>query len=259
MAKNLSDTWILIRIKDMKYCLNSGYSKGITELKPEIYKNPIRNAFIKGNYEIYGAILPVIDIRRILGYKSTDDEKLEYSSYIHEIIYEHRVWIDQLEWTVITKDEFNGDLRLKNSSLMAKINGLRNKNKQVNVLVNKMIKPLRTIYTLADDMINSEHKIFSKYDTLEEIKRQSDNYVVKNLEKLIELNNGELMEKCLVIDCKDIKFGITADEISMITNKATDLTKICRDKMSAGTIKLKNNEYNVMNLTKLMNIVKNGG
>lgn len=259
MEVNLTETWIVIKINGSNYCINSKYVKGISELNTAIYKKPANlSRFIRGNYSIYGAVMPVIDARRVLGYNSVEDEKLKFSDKVHKVIYEHETWIDELEWIVFTRDKFSKSSKYSDSSIIKFLDELGETDSKITVMANKIRKPLEVVYGMANEILELRRKkmLGDCYDKLEEIKRQSNKYVVKNLENIIELNNELYTEACLVIQCKGITFGIAVDSVDMISDKSDNLTKVCKDKVSAGTIQIKSKEYNILNLTKLTNIVK---
>ena len=262
MEVNLSETWIVIKVDKSNYCINSEYVKGISELSTAIYKKPANlSRFIRGNYCIYGAIVPVIDLRRVLGYSSIEDEKMKFSGYVHKVIYEHETWIDELEWTVFTKDKFTKNIDCSDSNVLRFIEGLDGYSHRISIEANKIKEPLCVIYELAKEIVESKNNkdIKNYQDKLKEIKRQSNRYIVKNLENIIYLNNKIYEEVCLVIRCKGTTFGIVVDSIEMISDKSTNIARVYKDKASAGTIQLKNKDYNILNLTKLTNIIKSEG
>ncbi len=127
---------------------------------------------------------------------------------------------------------------------------------KIEILTKKIEVAIEIIYGLTNDILKSKNSLYDCQDKLEEIKRQSNKYVIKSLDSIIEIHNEMYSETCLVIRCKGISFGIAVDSIEMISDKSKNLNKHIWDRISAGTIQIKSKEYNVLNLTKLLNIIK---
>lgn len=257
MDVNLSETWIVVDINGSNYCVNSEYVKGISELSASVFKSPAKSSrFVRGHYLIYGTVLPVIDVRRVLGYSSIEDKKIKFSDAVHKVIYEHETWIDELEWAVYTKDEFSKSREYSDSGVLKFVRDLDVSSDKIEILTKKIEVAIEIIYGLTNDILKSKNSLYDCQDKLEEIKRQSNKYVIKSLDSIIEIHNEMYSETCLVIRCKGISFGIAVDSIEMISDKSKSLNKHIWDRISAGTIQIKSKEYNVLNLTKLLNIIK---
>ena len=259
MEMSLSITWITIRIGEKEYCINSEYVKGVSELKKVEYQKPVSySGIMKGIYKIYDANIPVLDGRRLLGYTSIDEEKLNFSDKIHALKYKHMTLLDELEWSVITRDSFNGPLDVKESNLGNWVKNTTFNNRKMDTTVQNMLDPLKIIYSLARKAVYEEDKISYEqgHNLMAEIKRQSELYIIKGLNALIEIHNKSIIEMCAVIRCKGIDFGISADSIVSVSEQSGGVSKECRDKFSAGTVKIKDVEYSIIDLTKITKLIK---
>lgn len=259
MEKSLSNTWIIIQIGEAEYCINSEYVKGVAELSKAEYQKPVSySGIMRGIYKIYAANIPVLDGRRLLGYTSIDEERLNFSEKIHNLKYKHMTLLDDLEWSIMTKDVFSKSLNMDESALSNWLQGTEFKDKKLDHTVQNMLAPLKVIYSLANKALCSRSEISytQAHNLITEIKRQSELYIIKGLNALIEIHNKSIVEMCVVIRCKGIDFGISADTIVSISEQSGDISKVCKDRLSAGAITIRDSEYNIINLTKITNLIK---
>ena len=261
---NIPNTWLVVGAGGKEYCINSQYVKGIAELDGKDYKANTKkldvNSLIKGEYTIYGNILKVLDLRRVLGSNSIDYEKLLATEEMHKIIYAHMAWVDELELAILTTEETSINLDIKQSKeleLLSKLDiGQEGKMKG---MVKSINKALKIIYNTANNLLDSrKNRELTTEDLskLTELKRQSKMYIVKNLEKILKIRNESIKETCLMVEVKNIAFAISVDYVDTITNGDDNIIRKTKEKLSAGTIKVKSKDYEIIDLTKLMNLIK---
>ena len=120
---------------------------------------------------------------------------------------------------------------------------------------------MKIIYDTANGILvdtSSALRIKENDNIIREIQRQSAKYVNKNLEKIIEINNSKYTEQCLVVNIKEQTFGIAVDSIEMISEQVGEVNHQAQvSKVAVGKVKLRDKEYEILNLTKLTNIMIN--
>lgn len=254
----LSPSWVIITIGNRKYAINTAYIQSIIELNTVLFKEPFyKNTFVKGTYDIHGAVINILDGRKLICETTIDEKKMQFAREINNLRCEHEAWLDSIEWELLTGDklelENKSDLKLKeflDNSIFS--------DKQISRLVDKMRQPYDIIHQLADRAIKARRNSGGLNDamkSLDELRRQSENYIVKNLDKIIDLNNGKLTEMCVIVKAKELIYGISIDAVDMITEQTGNLSNTEKTKLSAGQIQIKGETYNVLNLTKLAKIL----
>ena len=255
----LSGTWVIVRVGEFRYCINTKYISGISELNNLNFKiKTSKNNFIKGRYLVYKAIIPVIDFPRILGCKTTDDKRMEFSNDMHKILYEHEAIVDAIEWSYLTNDNIDIDIESKQLEIVNTLADVRASRYEYEQLVDKIVIALNIINELTDDILGSMGELDKSRDNevrLAEIKRQTDKVIKKSIHRIIDINNSKYNEVCLVISSKGETFGITVDEVESISDVASTI-KNKSGKVTAGSIEIKDREYDILNITKLANIAR---
>lgn len=259
MNSNLSPTWVVIIIGKRKYAINTVYVQSIVELDKALFKEPYYNStFVKGTYDIHGALVNILDGRKLICEKTIDERKLQFAQDINNIRCEHEAWLDSIEWELLTGDKLD-ESKIKSDNLLKDFlnNGIFS-DSQIKRLVDKIKQPYEIIHKQAEKALYDRHNngnINDAMNRLDELRRQSENYIVKNLDKIIDLNNEKITEMCVIVKAKDITFGISLDSIEMITEQAEKLSGTEKTKLSAGQVQIKGETYNVLNLTKLAKIL----
>ena len=258
-AEKLAQAWAVISIGTRKYAVNVAYIQAIIELSNVMFKEPYySSSFVKGVYNIHNTAVNVLDGRKVVGEGTVDEVKLHYSEFINSIITDHKAWMDSVEWELITGEPTEFSSKSTDSKLMEFIDSQQS-DVQIVRLMEKMRSPMETLHSMAKKHLEERKSgvlITDMAKIVDELRRQSENYIVKNLQKIIDINNDKVSEMCLVVKTKDVSFGISVDSIEMITEQADELTNTEKTRLSAGQITIKNKTYNILNLTKLAKVVE---
>lgn len=256
---NLSPTWVIITIGNRKYAINTAYVQSILELNTVLFKEPFyKNTFVKGTYDIHGAIVNILDGRKLVCETTIDEKKMQFAQQINTLRCEHGAWLDSVEWELLTGEKLEYDNIKSDSKLGEFLANSIFSDKQINRLVDKIRQPYNIIHQLSEKALTARRNGGSLGDamkSLDELRRQSENYIIKNLDKIIDINNGKLTEMCVIVKAKEITYGISVDSIDMITEQTGNLSGTEKTKLSAGQIQIKSETYNVLNLTKLAKIL----
>lgn len=254
----LSPTWVVITLGTRKYAINSAYVQSINELSTALFKEPYYGStYVKGVYNIHNTPINVLDGRKIVGEKTIDQYKIESANKINELRVKHEAWLDAIEWELLTGDEHDRKADKTDEDLINFINTFKTDDEKCKRLIDKIRQPLEIVHAKAEKAIRlrKEKGTFSSaVDEITEIRRQSEYYIVKNLERLIDVLNEKITEMCVVVQVGNKTYGISVDDIDMITDKGEKLSDYARTLLSAGHVTIKSKEYNVLNLTKLANV-----
>ena len=257
---NLSPTWVVINIGNRKYAINTVYVQSIVKLESSDFKDISRvNRFIKGVYDIHGMIVNILDGRRLINEKTMEEFKVEHAGFINNIRCKHEAWLDSVEWELLTGEHSEGT---SDDALGEFIESFERNNPediQMIRLVQKMKQPYSIIHKLADKTLKERANgggIIEATSIMHELRRQSESYILKNLDKLLELQTSKLSELCVIVKIRECIFGISIDSIDMITEQANNLSGYEKTRLSAGNVDIKGINYNILNLTKLSKVVK---
>lgn len=255
----LSPTWVVITIGNRKYAINSIYIQSIVKLSTAMFKVPYySNGFIKGVYDIHGATITILDGRKIINERTIDECKIQCANKINSIRCKHESWIDAVESELITGKELSkeaDDSDLKEFLISSEYNY----DDHINVIISKMKQPYEIVHALAIKALSSKREgrsIDEINSLMREIRRQSNNYIIKNLEKILEVQTSKFNELCIIIKLHELVFGVSIDKIEMITEQVENLSNYAKTMLSAGNVDIKGINYNILNLTKLAKVVK---
>lgn len=260
--KELSKTWTVFRIGDTVYSMNESYITGVINLSKLSFQGLTKSsAFICGIYNAYNVNMPLLDGRKILGIKTIEEDKIQFIQNINEVKLKHRQWLDSLEWALVTKDKFAGEMDPTKCYLGNWINTVHFDDSKLDLNVSKINEPHRILHSMASRAISlsdggsDEDQIKS---LISEIRRQSVKYIIKGLDTITEIHNSAIDTPCIIVNCKNTNFAITVDEIIGVFQQDSDARKIYSDRLSAGIVPINEKEYTVFNLTKLIRVIRMG-
>lgn len=258
MDLKLSLPWIVFSISNTEFCISTNYVKSISKLESDTTE--IGQGLVRGIYNVSGVGIPVIDGRKLAGIKTIAEERLIFSESVHKIKYEHLAWMNELEWCISTGDAFTKPLDCCECILTKYIEETL-KNPDINLKLKRILKDTSKQHGIIHNMaakalMNCSENLTQSLLIFQEIKRESDKYLIKNLDKLVEINNAITSEECLVIRCKDKTFGLAVDNVKFVADYDGEIDKICENRLCAGRVRIKGTKYNSINVTKLYHLIK---
>ena len=250
-----------ITIKLNAVALNYKYINNIEDFsQAKCVKATAITGIKRGIYNILESDIIVLDGRKILGEKSIETIKFEYSAYIDEMKTEMLNWLDKLDWAILSSSEVELDLTKLNlyNWLMEESD-----NKELNMIKKRMIIPYREIFIMANDAIENVNN-FEKGPTYsinlsEKIKNNIDKLIIKQLSRAVSAHNRDISENCIVIKHDGLKYGLTVDTIVAVTDLADITPKYSEYKIIAGECSYKSEVYKIFNVKYLSSLARKFG
>lgn len=89
--------WVLLQVKDSVCALDSTCVEAISLLEEEITRMPNSDETNVGVIQFRGSVLPIVDLRRLLGMQSRDQERRDFDEMLDLRKQDHIKWVDELK------------------------------------------------------------------------------------------------------------------------------------------------------------------
>lgn len=258
--------WIVVKIGDKEYCINTHYSVCMTEIKPnQQMVGPGQNQFIKGVYSIMGIQIPIIEGRKLVDSDSIDSIKIQISQELSDLRFKYDAWANELEWCFRTGDSFTDSLDADSNDLMQYIKS-RSSDERIPLkarhLLDKMREPNKIIYTLTGKILTQKDGQFNFIEDkeyckkiLKEIRREVDRYILTALDNICKLLVEDVSVTVITIKCNNKVFGLLVDFVECVAANTGEISLESRDKLSSGKVNIRGRMYSILDLTKISRLV----
>ena len=253
---DLSKTWVLVQCGTKKFAMNYKYINSMEDFaQAKCLKTTVITGIKRGLYNIAESDMVVLDGRKLVGEKSIETIKLEYSAFIDEMKTEILNWVDSLDWAIISPSKVELDLtKFKLYKWLTNEADV----KDIEIIKKRMIVPFREIFILAEDAIENKNNLEKganySVNISEDIKDNIDRFILKPLGRVVSMYNKDMDETCIVVNHKGMNYGLTVDNIIAVT-ELTDITpKYSEYKVIAGDCKYKSEVYSIFNVKYLSSL-----
>lgn len=258
--------WIVVKIGDKEYCINTHYSVCMTEIKPnQQMVGPGQNQFIKGVYSIMGIQIPIIEGRKLVDSDSIDSIKIQISQELSDLRFKYDAWANELEWCFRTGDSFTDSLDADSNDLMQYIKS-RSSDERIPLkarhLLDKMREPNKIIYTLTGKILTQKDGQFNFIEDkeyckkiLKEIRREVDRYILTALDNICKLLVEDVSVTVITIKCNNKVFGLLVDFVECVAAHTGEISLESQDKLSSGKVNIRGRMYSILDLTKISRLV----
>lgn len=259
MTKDLSQTWVIIAIGKREYAINSNYIQAFTELKLENLIREAKTKFIKGTYKLFNSDIIVLDGHKIAREESQTDRRMEFCKNISNIILKYDALIDKLEWIIETGERDRYYTAYKDT-IIEWFNSQDFKyDRYLDKMFTKAYDHTMIIATRADKIIKERYSgkyIYSELTyILDDIKREYNRHVKDNLNHIIDYYTSKISDMCMIIKTGDSTFGLAIDSVKLVAEDGVKIRGTKRTVLSAGVANINNIDYNILDLTKIKNII----
>ncbi len=254
----LDNTWYIIAIGNREYAVNSSLVIGVAELKPTYFVKSDNKRFVYGYYTLFGKVMPVLDGFAIACESPNKETGTEFAKAISSIKEDVHRLVDKGIWDVSF-----GDNATVSVDTEAVYNDASRKLVELNYGGDKYLERLvKSVSTYLDAnwyRIKSATKIkgaCARSKEIDEIERDIKLHVQLALDNISDVYSKNTTDMCLVVNTSRGTFGVCIDYIRNIvesTNQADTSNKM--SKLSAGSIKISNKKYNVLDLAKVSSVI----
>ncbi|MBU0485065.1 MAG: chemotaxis protein CheW [Proteobacteria bacterium] len=139
---------VIFKIKDRSFALPA-HEVEIMVAMPKIVSLPDSEPYLRGTINLRGEIIPVINLRNLLGIKSIDNEIEEFCQIMQQREQDHRNWIKELEASVREKREFKLATDPHKCSFGKWYDNFKTDNMELSVLLKRFDLPHKDIHGIA--------------------------------------------------------------------------------------------------------------
>ncbi|NLL46139.1 MAG: hypothetical protein GX250_04945 [Clostridiales bacterium] len=228
-----SKLWLTVSLSNQKYAVNCDYVDSIFQLQQEITGLPSASGEIVGVINLRGMMLTLIDLRRLLGMETLEQELLEFESMLRRYQQAHMDWVRELKSCLEDKREFQLPTDPHACAFGKWYDSYKPESQIVALTLAKIDEPHKKLH-------ESALKCFALKDKGEEVMKKLVNEEIQALADqvvgLIEMtivNYRESYRKvCIAISDGSSRLGIIADSVHAVgkIEKEYPLDKINRSR-----------------------------
>lgn len=211
--------WLIFKLKDDYYAINSDFIVTIMTLPKNIVAVPNYMDSCRGIFELRGDIIPLFSLRALFHMQAIEDEYQEFSAMLEQRKQDHIHWVEELKSSVaedrpftLTTDHHQCAFGQWYDHFVTDLPSLR-------FIMNKIDEPHRELHASAKafEACNKDHDHCKREMCLGTIfKKLSEEYVPKILGLIDEMKiafRDHYKEMTVVVEVDGNKFGVIVDDI----------------------------------------------
>lgn len=218
--------WIIFKVRDNDYSVNSENVISIVEMPNNIIQVPDVQQYIRGIMDLRGSIIPLIDLKVVFGAKSYKDIINEFSDAIQKVKKDCLDWINELERCIQNEELFTLKTGVRQCGLGKWFYSYNSDDFTINNHLSKLEQPHNMLHdkvkcyidTLNNDKLTQEEKNNIYSDILYKAKTDFVPKIIDILTDTQSLLKESLKEMIIVIEYNNFKAGIIVDKVNAIEN-----------------------------------------
>ena len=217
MEEEIKYPYIVFKIADSLYCINSRYISTIVQL-PHYDKIPASPPNVKGMFRHRDKVIQMLDLRATFGFKTMAEECQEFESMIDARKQDHINWVNELERTIETGEPFQLAKDPHKCALGRWYDHFETDNNAVRFQLHKIEEPHKRLHYAAEDADQCEKDcaLDEVADCQEQVLHCVKDECMPTILNLLDetkkiFNSSIYREMVLLLDGR--KWGIVVDEI----------------------------------------------
>ncbi|MGB4439918.1 MAG: chemotaxis protein CheW [Sedimentibacter sp.] len=259
--------WLVFKIKDNLYTVNSKRITSIVMLSENVTKIPNVPDYMMGLIHLRGNVIPLVDLRLLFNIKSVQEEYDEFTKMIDDRKQDHIHWVDEFEHSIDNEEEFKLTTDPHKCALGKWYDNYTTDVETIKFQLKKLDEPHKKIHQAALDVQNcpkdcencNREKCLKTI--LKETKEKNMPYLLGLLDQVKELFKLHFKEMVIVFEDDNSFMGILVDEVLSVENitpfeETEEIKKMCKDGYVKGVAKgHKNNDVLlILDKEKIMNM-----
>ena len=240
MNPALAETpWVVFRLQDMRFAVPISYVREMTKMPP-ITRLPEAPTHIQGIINFREKVIPVADLRILLGLESQSSELDILIAQIKKQEKEHRDWLQELENSVRERREFKLALDPHECNFGQWYDSYSTNNPAIKNFLLKFNEPHLRLHIVATRiLLFAEHSDFNTAQAMIDEARTTDLAAMSFLfAEFRELMDKATRDFAIVLQVAGKTTSITVDRVESIETFADN-----RDNISHQMLRLVNREY----------------
>lgn len=207
--------WVLVQVKDSICALDSTCVQAISLLEGEIIPMPNSDDVNVGIIQFRGSVLPILDLRRLLGMPSQTAERLEFGQMLEQRKQDHINWVNELRRCAQEHADFHLATDPHSCAFGRWFYGYQSASNEVSFQLKKVEDPHRKLHETALRVLAS-----TKDGNCEEaqaiLNRETDSYrtqVLRLLDETKQVFSRSYHNMIVVVSDGKTTCGLLVDEV----------------------------------------------
>ncbi len=199
--------------------------KNIKEIikRPEIMPAPNLPDYYLGYFKLRNDIIPVISMRKRLGYRLLEDENAEFINTLKEREIDHINWLNELKNCVIEGREFKLQRDPSKCAFGEWKDSFKTNSLSIANQLKKFDEPHSNIHKLADIVLEqAKYNKDRAVETIEQTGKPILNWMIKLFDEFYKIINEGQNETIIIFFENDKYFGILIDGVEKIIKLSPD-------------------------------------
>lgn len=212
MAENNNITaselpWLIFTLSGNAYAVNSEYVNGIEVKSDRITPLPKAPDVYCGMVERRGEVYPLLNMRKVFGFKSLDEELGEFRKLIEDKIAEEKAWFKG----IISQIENGGNVHIINQNNNKFFDKLAEYGSAVNNKLEKAKKAYNDLSGILNDILAAAPE--EKETLLNRAKNEAFKQVLKALDGIVKAQESSFREIVVVLTDGEQMLGLLVDQV----------------------------------------------
>ncbi len=218
--------WVTFKLAGQYYAVNSAYVVSIDRAPVEVTDISYASDYIRGVMEFRGGVIPLADMRRLLGMKSMEEELSEFVAMLEARKQDHINWVETLKKSVNEGTAFTLATDPHKCAFGRWYDHYQTDNASVRYHLNKIDEPHKALHACADEVrkCTQECTTCKRGECLKRpLERAMSQYmptIVALLEDAKQVFREEYREMAVVLQNGEKLAGLLVDEASGVEQLA---------------------------------------
>lgn len=220
-------SWLILKIKDQHYAVNCQDVLSIMIADMEVTPVSGYSGEVKGVIDFRGSVIPLLEMRSVLGQISFEMEHQEFIYMIEERKADHMNWVSELIRTASCGEHFRLTRNPHECAFGKWYDGYKPSNQAVAFDLKKIEEPHRLLHETADLIEESMRLPDGQREEqisrlLQKVEKDYMEKVLKLMEELKEVYKSGFREMCIILSNDEGKMmSLLVDEVKSVDTLRT--------------------------------------
>lgn len=220
------EQWLVIKLKEQLFGVDISYIESIFQVEQAVTRLPGSSENLLGVINLRGDVVPLLDLRRILGITPLEVEQAEFEEMLELRKQDHIHWVDELKRSIANNEPFRLATDPHQCAFGKWYDNYQTDLATVAFHLAKIEEPHRLLHQTAEEAIACTRKCdeCEREECLQlSLQRGAEVYmptVVKLLEEAKTVFRQGHRKMCVVISHEDETMGLLVDDVKSVERLA---------------------------------------
>ncbi len=230
MNTNNEMLWLVFKISNQLYAINSDYVTSIVTMPSKITRVPFTPRFIRGIFNLMGKIVPSIEMRLLLNKQTQEQEQSVMFDMLEQRKHDHEHWVDEFIHCVDDKLPFKLETNPHRCTLGRWMDSFKSEDHSLALSLSKLKEPHEELHHLAYELANAQADSLVGND----YKAKAIGYK-NSIMSLIDMTKSDILanqkELCIIVNYEDKVAGLICDDV-VVVGKVDMIEKTKQNKLN---------------------------